>query len=85
MFERLEEKIIHIGNKDYSMEDLLVVIPEQYSDVFRNVRFENMSEFSRALMFARCADEAKDYRRPDLQRENEVSLNWFVKNRPFNK
>lgn len=83
MFERLEEKIIHIGDKDYSMNDLLVVIPEQYSDVFRKVRFKNMSEFSKALAFARCADEAKDYRRMDLQKQNEVSLNWFVTNRPL--
>ena len=81
MFERLEEKIIHIGDKNYSMNDLLVVIPEQYSDIFRKVRFANMGEFSRALMFARCAEEARFYNKPWLQRENEISLNWFVKHR----
>lgn len=83
MFERLQEKIIHIGDKDYSMDDLLVVIPEQYSEMFRKIRFNNMSEFSRALMFARCADEAKDRHRSDLQKENEAALNWFVNNRPL--
>ena len=62
MFDRLDEKVIHIGCKDYSMNDLLVVIPDQYTYIFRDVRFENMSEFSRALMFAHCADEAKQYK-----------------------
>ena len=83
MFERFEEKIIHIGEKDYSMNDLIVNIPERYSDIFRKVRFENMSEFSRALMFAKCAEEARDYRRTDLIMANEISLNWFVTNRPL--
>lgn len=82
---RLDEKAIHIGCKDFSMNDLLVVIPERYTEIFRNVRFENMSEFSRALMFARCADEARYHKRSDWVQENEVALNWFLKNRPINR
>lgn len=84
MFERFDEKVIHIGSKDYSMNDLIVNIPERYTEIFRCVRFENMTEFSRALMFARCAEEARDYRRGDLVQQNEVALNWFLKNRPIN-
>lgn len=75
------EKLIHIGSDDYSAEELIVTIPHQYVDYFRNVRFNNMSEFSRALAFAKCAQEARFYEDASKIRQYEVSLAWFLENR----
>lgn len=79
--ERFEEKIIHIGDKDYSMDDLLVVIPEEYTDIFRNVRFANRDEFNKALMFAHCAEAARYNKMPIALQENEDALRWYLKHR----
>lgn len=75
------EKLIHIGSDDYSAEELIVTIPHQYVDYFKNVRFDNMTEFSRALAFAKCAQEAKYYKDASKLRQYEVSLAWFLDNR----
>lgn len=80
-FERFNEKIIHIGDKDYSMDDFLVVIPEEYADIFRSVRFENRDEFNRALMFAHCAEAARYHKKPIALQENESALKWYLKHR----
>lgn len=79
--ERFEERIIHIADKDYSMDDLLVVIPEEYADVFRNVRFANRDEFNEAYVFAHCAESARYYKTPIVLQQNENGLKWYLKHR----
>lgn len=82
--ERFEEKIIHIADKDYSMDDLLVNIPEEYADIFRNVRFANRDEFNEAYMFAHCAESCRYHKMPIELQQNENGLKWYLKNRSIN-
>lgn len=82
MFDRFNEKIIHIADKNYSQDDLLVIIPEEYADIFRKVRFLNRDEFNKAYMFARCAESARYHKMPIQLQENENNLRWYLKHRP---
>jgi hypothetical protein len=63
-----------VANKTYTDEDLLILIPIHYKDLFEGHAFRDMAHLSRAVMFANCANEARYYRRPWLVEQNEKEL-----------
>lgn len=47
-----------VNGRQTTDEEMIVVIPERYKDLFEGHAFESMHDFSMALMFAGCAFEA---------------------------
>ena len=68
-----------IGDRDWTDNKLMVCIPSRYADMFEGVRFKNKEQFSRALMFASCAAEAVDYKRPLIVERDEISLRECIR------
>ena len=63
-----------INGRETSDEKLLVTIPERYADLFEGYDFGSKEHFSKALMYAGCANEAFYYDRWWLVQQNERSL-----------
>ena len=68
-----------INGKAYRTEDLNVTIPGRYQDRFEGHRFADMHDFSMAIMYARCAQEARYSGEPLAVMLNERTLNNFLK------
>ena len=79
MFDR--EIHFKIGNRDWTDESLMVCIPYHYADLFEGAAFKDKDHFSRALMFASCAAEARYYDRPWIVERDERSLMECLKKR----
>lgn len=63
-----------INGKTYTDDDLLVCIPSHYKPLFEGHEFPNRELFSRALMFAGCAAEARYYNRMAACERDEAEL-----------
>lgn len=65
-----------INGREFETDELFVVIPWRYRAEFEGHVFKNMTEFSKAVMFARCAEEAETYRVwHQMQRDEETMRN----------
>ena len=53
-----------IGGRRFTPDNLMVCIPQRYADKFDGREFEDMHEFSMALMFASSANESAFYGDP---------------------
>lgn len=67
-----------ISGKEWSDDRLMVDIPKHYENLFEGHDFPNEEIFSRALMFASCANEAKHNNRPWIVEQDEISLRKFL-------
>lgn len=67
-----------VNNAKTNSEEMGIVVPKSYSSIFENHNFKDMHELSMALMFASCADEAKENNKPWILKENENSLNNVI-------
>ena len=63
-----------IAGKDKTDDDFLIVIPAQYVKQFEGHNFPSLEIFSKALMFANCANEARYYGRSWIVERDEQSL-----------
>ena len=63
-----------IAGKSWTSDDMLVVIPCRYKELFEGHSFRDKETFSRALMFASCAAEAWYYDRNWVAERDERSL-----------
>ena len=63
-----------IAGKAWTDDDLMVVIPSRYREMFEGHNFKTMHDFDLARMFASCADEAWYYNKPWRAEDDERSL-----------
>ena len=63
-----------INGRDWTDDRLLVSIPSRYADLFEGVNFPSKDLFSRALMFANCAEEAIYYKMDWVYEQDERDL-----------
>lgn len=63
-----------VSGRQTSNDELMVLIPRRYADLFDGHEFKDMHELSMALMHASCAEEARDYNRPWKVQEYEGDL-----------
>ena len=63
-----------IDGQQFDTDHLFTVIPERYRNEFEGHSFKSMKEFSKAVMFAKCAQEARYYNTPWKVTENENTL-----------
>lgn len=63
-----------IAGERVTSDDLMITIPIHYRDLFDGHRFDNLSAFSKALMYASGAAEGRYYNRPHIVKQNEEAL-----------
>lgn len=63
-----------INGRETSDREYHVLIPFRYADLFEGHEFRSKEHFSRALMYAGCANEAFYYNRPWVMERDERSL-----------
>lgn len=69
-----------IGGQHFDTDHLFTVIPERYRADFEGHAFKNMTEFSKAVMFAKCAQEARYYKAWLQVTRNENTMKNILKN-----
>ena len=69
-----------INGMDFDTDHLFTVIPERYRAEFEGHIFKNMTEFSKAVMFAKCAQEARYYEAWFDVMRNEETMRNILKN-----
>ena len=69
-----------INGQQFDTDHLFTVIPERYRSEFEGHNFKTMTEFSKAVMFAKCAQEARYYNDPRSVMENENTMRNILKN-----
>ena len=74
LHEEFGEVLFSVNGDKYTDKELLLCIPYEYKHLFNGASFNNMTELSRAVAFARCAFEAKVHNVPYLVRQNEKCL-----------
>ena len=68
-----------VAGKVTSDDQLLIMIPRRYRDMFEGCEFLDMHELSMAVMHASCANEARYYNRPWKVEEYEHDLMRVLK------
>lgn len=76
-----KDTIINIANKTYKADDLIIYVPYMYREKIEKIRFKDMEELSKALMYMNCAEKAIESQNELLFKQNEVAINWFIENR----
>ena len=71
---------IIINGTHFDTDTLLVSIPTKYRPEFEGRSFKNMTEFSKAIMFASCADEAFSHQAYARYMRDEQTLRNILKN-----
>ena len=69
-----------IGGQKFDTDHLFTVIPERYRSEFEGHSFKSMTEFSKAVMFAKCAEEARVYEVWWRVTQDERTLRNILKN-----
>lgn len=76
-----KDVIINVANKTYKADDLIIYVPYMYREKIEKIKFKDREELSKALMYMNCAEKAIESQNELLFKQNEVAINWFIKNR----
>lgn len=68
-----------INGQPFDTDHLFTVIPERYRNEFEGHSFKNMTEFSKAVMFAKSAQEARYYKAWWQVTQNENTMRNILK------